>query len=171
VLMSENIGINVMAGLGIDVPWGRWPLTIHAAGWGIIFNIAVAVIVSALTQNKEELDHRMKFHDFLREHAALPESKRHLIPIGWTIVIVWFFFAIGPGMVIGNWLFGDPSDPATWWVFGLPSIWVWQIIWWALGVFMMWFCCYKLEMSTVPQKEIEILFDEDAEIRMDVSRP
>ncbi len=171
VMMTDNAGINFMAMLGIDVPWGRWPLTIHAAGWGILFNLPVAIAISAFTQNKEELEHRMTYHNFLREHASLPEEKRHLIPIGWIAVIGWFFFAVGPGIVIGNWLFGDPNNPATWWFFGLPSIWVWQLLWWVLGVTMMWFMCYKLEMSTVPQKEVEILFDEDAEVRMDVSRP
>ena len=162
VLMTENIGINVVSGLGIEVPWGRWPWTLHSAGWGIMLNIIVAVAVSAVTQNRAEYEHRMTYHGFLREHAALPESKRHLIPIGWIVVVAWFFFGSGPGMVIGNWLFGNPSDPTTWWVFGMPSIWVWQLIFWVLGVAMMWFCCYKLEMSTVPEKEIEILFDEDA---------
>ncbi len=165
VLMTENIGINVFAGLGIEVPWGRWPLTIHAAGWGIILNILVCAAVSAVTQDKEELEHRMKFHNFLKDHAGLPEHKRHLIPIAWIVCIGWFFFAVGPGIVIGNWLFGHPSDPGTWWVFGLPSIWVWQIVWWALGVAMMWFMCYKMEMSTVPEREIEVLFDEDAEMK------
>jgi len=162
VIMTENLGINLLAGFGIDVPWGRWPWTIHSAGWGIILNIIVAVTISAVTQNKEELEHRMQFHNWLREHAGLPEAKRHLIPVAWIVVVGWFFFASGPGMVIGNWLFGHPNDPATWWVFGMPSIWVWQLIWWALGVAMMWFLCYKMEMSTVPEKEVEILFDEDA---------
>ena len=39
----------------------------------------------------------------------------------------------------------------------MPSIRVWRILWWALGVFMMWFLAYKMEMSTVPRKEVEAL--------------
>ena len=101
----------------------------------------------------------MKFHNFLREHASVPESKRSLIPMGWIIVMVWFFFGIGPGAVIGNWIFGDPNDASTW-IFGMPSIWAWQILWWALGVFMMWFLAYKLNMSTVPEREVEALIDD-----------
>jgi uncharacterized protein YggT (Ycf19 family) len=42
----------------------------------------------------------------------------------------------------------------------MPSIWLWQIIWWALGVAMMWFLAYKLEMSTIPEKEIEVLIED-----------
>ena len=66
------------------------------------------------------------------------------------------FFGIGPGAVIGNTIFGSPND-ATSEVFGMPSIRVWRILWWALGVFMMWFLAYKMEMSTVPRKEVEAL--------------
>ena len=101
----------------------------------------------------------MVFHGFLRDHARLPEEKRRLIPRAWAIAIVWFLFAIGPGAVIGNTLFGDPNDPASW-LFGIPSIWAWQILWWALGVFMMWFLAYKMELSTVPSREIEPLRDD-----------
>ena len=95
----------------------------------------------------------MKYHSFLRDHS-LPEDKKNLVPLGWLLTLAWFFFGIGPGAVIGNTVFGDPNDPTTW-LFGIPSIWTWQLLFWALGVFMMWFLAYKLEMSTVPEKEVE----------------
>ena len=155
VTCTETIGTNWF---GITA-WGRWPWTIHSAGWGIIFNFSIAVIVSALTQNAEARAHRQKFHDFLKEHAGLPDSKKGLVKVGWVIVIAWFFFAQGPGAVLGNTIFGSPTDPTTW-TFGMPSIWLWQIIMWALGVGMMWFLAYKLEMSTIPAKEIEVLMED-----------
>ena len=151
VTLTESIGQQ----LGVTA-WGRWPLTIHSAGWGILFNLGVAILVSAFTQNEADHDHKMVFHGFLREHAGLPESKRHLIPRAWAIALVWFLFAIGPGAVVGNTIFGAPNDPASW-MFGIPSIWAWQIVWWALGVFMMWFLAYKMELSTVPSREVEAL--------------
>ena len=151
VTCTETIGQS----LGITA-WGRWPLTIHAAGWGIFFNLGVCIVVSAATQNDRELSRRMEFHTFLREHASLSPEKRSLVPAAWIIALVWFFFGIGPGAVIGNWIFGDPNDASTW-LFGMPSIWAWQILWWALGVFMMWFLAYKMEMSTVPLREVKAL--------------
>ena len=148
--------------LGIEA-WGRWPLTIHSAGWGILFNLGIAVIVSAMTQDQTETAHRMKFHNFLREHASLPASKKGLVPVAWIITLVWFFFGIGPGAVIGDTIFGNPND-ATTWTFGMPSIWAWQLLWWALGVFMMWFLAYKMEMSTVPEREVEALYDDIGDV-------
>jgi hypothetical protein len=169
VTLTETIGTKWF---GITA-WGRWPLTMHSAGWGIVFNLGIAVIVSAFTQSKEALAHRMKYHNFLKEHAGLPADKKKLIPIAWIIVLVWFFFAQGPGAVVGNTLFGNPNDAATW-VFGMPSIWVWQIIWWALGVGMMWFLAYKLQMSTLPDTEISALVDDIGDVskaRLDVDKP
>ena len=154
VVCTETVGQN----LGITA-WGRWPLTIHSAGWGIIFNLGIAVIISAVTQSKAEYEHKMKYHSFLSEHASLPESKRGMIPLAWIITLVWFFFGIGPGAVIGNEIFGNPNDAATW-IFGMPSIWAWQILWWVLGVFMMWFLAYKMQMSTLQETEIEVLHED-----------
>ena len=148
VTCTESIG----AALGITA-WGRWPLTIHSAGWGIFFNLGIAILISFLTQNSDELAHKMKFHNFLKEYAGLPSEKKNLIPIAWIITLLWFFFGIGPGAVIGNWIFGDPTNPDTW-IFGIPSIWAWQILFWIIGVYMMWMLAYKMEFSTPSKKDL-----------------
>ncbi|MDD9851700.1 MAG: sodium:solute symporter [Gammaproteobacteria bacterium] len=154
VVCTETIGQN----LGITA-WGRWPLTIHSAGWGILFNLGLAVAISAMTQDESDHQHKMKYHEYLRQRATLPDEKKGLVPAAWIITLVWFFFAIGPGAVIGNTIFGDPNDYNSW-IFGMPSIWAWQILWWALGVFMMWFLAYKMGMSTVPEQEVEALYED-----------
>jgi solute:Na+ symporter, SSS family len=149
------------AAFGITA-WGRWPLTIHSAGWGIVFNLAIAIGVSAIT--RDDRARKMEFHNFLAQHVSLPPDKQRLIPLAWIITLVWFFFGIGPGIVIGDWIFGHPNDPSTW-IFGMPSIWAWQILWWGLGVFMMFFLAYVMQMSTVPAQEIESLAEDIAELR------
>ncbi|MHA1151362.1 MAG: sodium:solute symporter family protein [Alphaproteobacteria bacterium] len=157
VIMTETIGQQITGG---SLPWGRWPWTIHSAGWGILVNLAVCLPVSAMTQTSEAQAHRMKYHDFLREHASLPESKRGLVPIAWIITLAWMFFGIGPGAVIGNTIFGAPNAGVEGWTFGIPSIWAWQILFWLLGVGMMWFLAYKMEMSTMPTREVEALTED-----------
>ncbi|HEX5795647.1 MAG TPA: hypothetical protein VFY19_07390, partial [Geminicoccaceae bacterium] len=171
-LTRQGVVLGLIAGLivvtvtdgpstfGIEA-WGRWPWTIHSAGWGIIFNLAVALIVSAIT--RDDMDRKMEFHNFLAQHASLPPEKRKLVPTAWIVTIAWFFFGIGPGAVIGNWIFGSPDDPASW-IFGMPSIWAWQLLFWALGVAMMYFLAYTMQMSTVPETEVEALAEDVAEI-------
>jgi len=160
VIFTETFGQSIAGFVGLDLPWGRWPWTIHSAGWGIFFNLAVCLLVSAATQSQADHAHRMKYHDFLREHASLPASKRGLLPVAWIVTLAWLFFGIGPGAVIGNTIFGAPNAGVEGWTFGIPSIWAWQILFWLLGVFMMWLLAYKMEMSTVPEREVEALVED-----------
>ena len=162
VLLTENLGVGVLRTLGIDL-WGRWPLTIHSAGWGLGANVLVCFVVSSLTQRKEDRARRMKYHNFLREHAGLSRTKHRLVPVAWMLTLGWLFFGIGPGAVLGNDIFGAPGDGIDGWTFGIPSIWAWQILFWLLGVGMMWFLAYKMEMSTVPEHKIEALVDDVTE--------
>ncbi|PLX61124.1 sodium:solute symporter family protein [Sedimenticola selenatireducens] len=163
VTLTESIGAEFM-------PWGRWPMTLHSAFWGILFNFSLTIIISAMTQNSSEREHRMVFHNFLHDHASLAPEKRGLIPAAWILTLVWFFFGIGPGAVIGNWIFGDPTNAATW-TFGMPSIWAWQLLWWLLGVAMMWFLAYHMELSTVPHKEVVALHEDIGDIQLDLDKP
>jgi hypothetical protein len=78
--------------------------------------------------------------------------------------MAWLFFGIGPGAVIGNTIFGAPAAGVEGWTFGIPSIWAWQILFWALGVGMMWFLAYRMEMSTVPDTEIEALVEDIGDV-------
>jgi Na+/proline symporter len=162
VLLTYPFNIGFMIALHNALGFGPYPLTIHCAGWGILLNGAVAVIVSAVTQpDKKERDRRMEFHDFLRAHASVPAGKAHLKAVGWVIVGVWFLFAIGPFATLGNNFFlFDAADPATW-PLGMPPLWLWQVVWWLLGVYMMYFLAYKLELST-HQGQIQALRDDIA---------
>lgn len=163
VTLTEKIGVDWF-GVTEWGGWGRWPLTIHAAGWGIFVNFGIAIIVSALgREHRLDIERKTAFHELLREHAALPVARKPLLPMAWVITLGWFFFAIGPGAVIGNWIFGDPTNVASWF-FGIPSIWAWQILFWALGVFMMWFLAYVMQLSTGPETEVEILADDIVEL-------
>jgi len=156
VMLTESIGQSLFGGA---LPWGRWPWTMHSAFWGIFCNLLVAIPVSYQTQNTRDRTHRQKYHDFLAAHASLPKSKESLKPAAWIITIAWLFFGIGPGAVIGNDIFGSPNDISTW-TFGIPSIWAWHILFWVLGVGMMWFLAYKMEMSTIPRKSVSALVED-----------
>ena len=160
VIFTEPFGATIVGWVGMELSWGRWPWTIHSAGWGMFFNLLVCIPVSAMTQDAGDRAHRQGYHDFLREHASLSPEKKGLVPVAWAITLLWFFFGVGPGAVIGNDIFGAPNAGYAAWTFGMPSIWAWQILFWALGVFMMWFLAFKMEMSTLPDKEVEALVED-----------
>ena len=107
-------------------------------------NLVVCVIVSALTQRQDEQRHRMTYHGFLAQYAAMAPEKRPLRPVAWSLTLIWVFFAIGPGAVIGNDIFGAPNGGLASWKLGVPSLWAWQALCWALGVLMIWFLAYEM---------------------------
>ncbi len=153
VVLTEPLGQKLTGG---SLPWGTWPWTIHSAGWGMFFNIVICLIVSATSrQDAEDHKRRDSFHEFIHDYTATAVRDRWSKPVAGVMVMIWMFFAIGPGSLLGNILFGEPNAGYDAWVFGMPSLWAWQIIWWALGVLMIWFLANKMRMSTVPEREIE----------------
>lgn len=159
VLLTDPIGQALTRG---TLPWGQWPWTIHAAAWGLVANLAVCLLGSALTRDSEESTRRARFHRFLAEHAGLPTRKRRLVTFAWVATLVWVFFGTGPGIVLGNYLFGRPDAGFEGWDFLMPSIWAWQLLWWALGVLLIWFLAYKMELGTRALKDVVPLADDIA---------
>lgn len=141
------------------LPWGPWPLTIHSSFWAVIFNLTIAITISYTQPNSIDRVHRQKYFDYLEDQAGIPFYNRYLIPAVLTMGIIFIFFGFGPGAVIGNELFGSAKDPSTW-SFGMPSIWVWQILFWSLFVGLAWFLAYKLGLSTDNENNVVALKDD-----------
>ena len=150
VIFTESAGQNLFSELII---WNKWPLSIHSSFWGIFFNLISASIISYITQDTKETNNKNKFHEFINEHKSYSITRRSLKPSAWIVTISWLFFALGPGLILGNELFGKPSNVESW-SFGMPSIWVWNIIFWVLGLILVWFLAIKMEMSTPSDKNI-----------------
>ena len=130
------------------VPWGAYPLTIHSAGWGILFNIIFTVAGSRLFPDDDQtMAKRQKRHEYLREIAGVPDDKKKWIPVAWGLTLFWFLVGFGPFAIVGNTLFSNPNDPLTWAPFGLPSLWVWQFYFLAFGIFVMWFLAFYMGLS------------------------
>jgi hypothetical protein len=129
------------------VPWGRFPLTIHSAGWGMFFNLGIAILVSLFAPEPAEKEERDKRHRFLKEVAGVPEEKKKFKALGLILTLFWFIVGFGPFATIGNTLFSNPDKPETWAPFGLPSIWVWQLLFLFFGIFVMWFLAFFLGLS------------------------
>jgi len=166
-LTKQGIGLGIVVGiiavLSTDfvgqtlfedfIKWNKWPLTIHSSVWGVLFNLIASISISFITQDTKETNHRQKFHDFIDDYKSHSIMRRSLKPSAWIVTVTWVFFALGPGSIIGNSIFGKPGDIESW-SFGAPSIWVWEIISWILGVILIWFLAVKMEMSTSPEKNI-----------------
>lgn len=148
VTLTEAAGLRWFGIAG----WGRWPLTIHAAAWGLLANFGAAILISALTD--DDRVRKAECHRWLAERTALPPHKRRWVwPIA-LLTVSWLLIAAGPGAVLGNTLLGDPNAPQTW-LFGIPSIWAWQLGGWAVGVGLLALLAYFLELSIATTDDTE----------------
>lgn len=149
VTATDGVGLRE---LGMDI-WGRWPLTIHAAAWGLLANFGVALLVSAFT--RDDAERKAEWHRWLAARTTRSPSKRRWSPLVAALTVLWLLVAAGPGAVIGNALFGDPNEPATW-LFGIPPIWVWQLGGWAIGVGLLFLLAYVLELGVVTDADAAV---------------
>lgn len=126
----------------------RYPLSMHTAFWGLFTAVVIAFLCRALgVKDKEETIKRQnEVRAFLDDIDAPTESGRKWRKVMKIVVPIWFFFAIGPACMLGNNAFAFA---------GFPSLWSWQIFWWILGIIMMWGLCFKAEMATTSEEQIE----------------
>ena len=130
------------------LPWGAYPLTIHSAGWGIFFNIIIATAVSIFSpETREDKDRKLEKHRFLNAVSGMTQDRKKKIGLAWGLTAVWFLVGFGPFATIGNTLFSDPAEPITWAPFGLPSLWIWQLLFLVYGIFVMWFLAFYMGLS------------------------
>ncbi|MBT4149028.1 MAG: sodium:solute symporter family protein [Candidatus Marinimicrobia bacterium] len=130
------------------VPWGAYPLTIHSAGWGIFFNLLTTFSVSKFfVESNAEKKMKEKKHQLLQAITGLNKERKKKVKLAWALTLFWFLVGFGPFATIGNDLFSNPNSPSLWAPFGLPSLWVWQLVFLGYGIFVMWFLAFHMGMS------------------------
>jgi SSS family solute:Na+ symporter len=131
-------------------PWSKtlgYLWTIHSAGWGLLVGLIVAFLFSRLFRDSPEIEARRKeMRDWLSDIDRPTESQKAWRRAMWVVVPVWYIFAIGPGAVLGNTAFS---------FMGFPPLWSWQIVWWLLGIVMMWAMCFKAGLSFLGDAQIQ----------------
>ncbi|MFP4348790.1 MAG: sodium:solute symporter family protein [Thermodesulfobacteriota bacterium] len=124
------------------------PLSMHCAFWGTFTGLVVAYLCKGLgvKDSQETVDRQKEMRDWLDDVDAPSESGKQWRKAMKIVVPVWYFFAIGPACIIGNNAFSFA---------GFPPLWSWQIFWWILGIVMMWGLCFKAEMATTNEVQIQ----------------
>ena len=118
----------------------RYPLSMHCAFWGLSVGLIVAWLARDSGRTKGFLTvQQMEIRQWLDAVDPPSESaRRWRASLKW-IIPLWFFFAVGPGCILGNRAFS---------ILGLPPLWSWQVVWWLAGILMMYAFCIKAEMTT-----------------------
>ncbi len=116
-------------------------LTIHPAAWGTGLGLLVAYLCRGLgvKDDQETLERQAEVRKWLDSIDSPSESGKKWRSLCKVLVPVWFFFAIGPGVLLSGKAFSFS---------GFLPIWSWQIAWWIVSIFMMYALCFKAEFST-----------------------
>lgn len=152
VIFTEPLGIIVFEALFVDLPWGRWPLTIHSAAWGLVFNVLLVLLASTASLKSAARYERDRLHRAVRASAG--DSPRGTVELG-VLFLIWSFLAYGPGAVLGNTFFSDPIFTTLTPILGIPSLWVWQILFWLIGVLQVWLLAYKAGFGRLSTEQIK----------------
>ena len=66
----------------------------------------------------------------------------------WSLTLLWIFLALGPGAILGNTFFAHPVFTEADLALGVPSLWVWQVSFWIIGVMLVWWLACRSRLST-----------------------
>jgi len=143
--------LGILAGmLSVFLTYKIWtyPLSMHCAFWGVFVGLVVAYLCRGMgmKDDEETVARQKEVREWLDDVDAPSENGKKWRGIMKIFVPVWYFFAIGPACIIGNNAFS---------FCGFPPLWSWQIFWWFIGIIMMWALCFKAEMATTNETQIQ----------------
>ena len=154
VFFTEAPGLILFDWFFVPLPWGRWPLTVHSAAWGLLVNVSFCLLIAIFNRKGAERAHRDQLHDiFARDHKT-DFGGRGAQGAKWSLTLLWAFLAIGPGAVLGNTFFSKPFFSGADLKLGMPSLWVWEIFFWVVGVFLVWWLAYRTELSVISTERL-----------------
>ncbi|MEI4263789.1 sodium:solute symporter family transporter [Roseovarius sp. D0-M9] len=148
--VTDVAGIGFLSWLGLDLPWGRSPWSVNAAAWGLGANAAVCLLVSAVSQKAAASPRRSAVQAFLSGSLAAPDTVPYR-SYAWAAGLAWMFLAVGPGLVFGSYAFVVEDA----WILGFPSLWGWAMLFWLLGVVLVWALSYKMKMASYIDLDID----------------
>ncbi len=148
---SKGAMLGVLGGMiAVFLTYKIWPnpLSMHAAFWGTATGLVIAFICKAvgIQDDQETTERKAEMRKWLDDVDEPTENGKKWRGIMKFVVPVWYFFAIGPACILGNSAFS---------LFGFQALWSWQIFWWILGIVMMWALCFKAEMATTSETQIQ----------------
>jgi Na+/proline symporter len=127
--------------------WYQYPLSMHTAFWGLFAGLVLAYLCRGLgiKDNEETIKRQAEVREWLTSIDSPSETGQKWRNAMKFLVPLWYVFAIGPLCMLGNSAFSFA---------GFAPLWSWQIVWWIVGIVMMWALCFKAEMSTTSAEQI-----------------
>lgn len=165
-LTRRGICWGLLVGLSLQLYSLHNPEWLDAIGitglssWYTVFalfaNVSIVLTLSLLLPRELPGRWRWQYHEFIRAQDSLRGLRRWLAPLAWCLLAQWVFFAFGPGRALGERWLGHPDLPEQW-LWGLPPTWLWLLLCWLMGLFVLAFLGYTLNVSGLPKPPIKRL--------------
>ncbi len=132
----------------------KYPLSMHTAFWGLFTGLVVAYLCRGLgvKDSEETVKRQEEMRNWINDIDGPTEKGQKWRNAMKVLVPLWYLFAIGPLCILGNSAFSFA---------GFGPLWSWQIVWWMIGIVMMWALCFKAEMSTTSEEQIRRADEEE----------
>jgi Na+/proline symporter len=139
--------IGAIAACFVTYFWYKYPLSMHTAFWGLFVGLVIAYLCRGIgiKDNEETIKRQAEVRAWLDSIDSPTPKGRKWRDAMKFVVPLWYLFAIGPACILGNSAFSFA---------GFTPVWSWQIVWWIVGIVMMWALCFKAEMSTTSAEQI-----------------
>ncbi len=139
--------IGAIAACFVTYFWYKYPLSMHTAFWGLFVGLVIAYLCRGIgiKDNEETIKRQAEVRAWLDSIDSPTPKGRKWRDAMKFVVPLWYLFAIGPACILGNSAFSFA---------GFTPLWSWQIVWWIVGIVMMWALCFKAEMSTTSAEQI-----------------
>ena len=135
----------------------------HSAAWGLAFNVAAVLLVAIFTRGGAERAQRDRLHDEFAASWAVDFGGKAARNTKWSLTLIWAFFALGPGAILGNSFFSQPIFTTGDTALGVPSLWVWQVFFWLIGVPLVWWLTYGARLGTTSDQGLRrVVLDDPA---------
>ncbi len=143
---------------GVNLPYDAWPLSLHPAFWGLGANIGVLLLTALIhlfthhaAPRNASFAHQISYH-------VLPDGKPLMAPnarIWWLLALLCAcLFALTIAVPLGALPVDDKLlhdiFPSI-----MPSLWVWQILSWFVGLALVYITAYKLQPIFDPDRALD----------------
>ena len=110
--------------------------------------------MALFTRSGPDRTRREILHGLFRELFPRRGRVSALTTAKWSLTLVWTFLALGPGAVLGNTFFSKPMFVEGDAALGVPSLWVWQVVFWFVGVLLAWWLAYRGRLGILDDRAI-----------------
>ncbi len=150
VFVTSSLPQGLSAVAGLSLPFGAWPLSIHPALWGLLFNLAGLFVGSLIDRSPGNSEKSQQAQAHQKSWHILPDGKPIMAPGAakwrWLALVLLVVFIWTLAVPLTNGRIPGPLE---------LSLWGWQFFAWLVGLVLVYVVAYRLQPTFDPERALE----------------